>query len=156
SGRLEVEKALKVAVEIAGALDRAHRQGLTHRGLNPSNVMLTSSGTKLLDFGMARPNEQAVLPVSASGAITRTTAAPLADVPGSALAYLAPEQFEGITVGPTADIFAFGATLYEMVTGTRAFEGKTPALVLAAVATLDPEPVSKLQPMAPPALDFVV
>src|SRR5262245_4771320 len=69
SGRLEVVEALKVAIEIAGALDRAHRQGLTHRGLNPSNVMLTSSGTKLLDFGMARPNEQAVLPVSASGAI---------------------------------------------------------------------------------------
>ncbi len=155
-GPMELEEALKVAISIADALDKAHGQGVTHRGLNPSNVLLTENGAKLADFGFARLNEPSSGIVSASLLATRTSAAPAAAPPASAAPYLAPEQYDGADGDARTDIFAFGAVLYEMVTGRPAFEGKTHPLLLAAIQTVEPEPMSKLQPMTPPALEYVV
>jgi predicted Ser/Thr protein kinase len=155
-GPLELDEALKVAIAIADALDKAHRLGITHRGLNPSSVMLTASGAKLTDFGLASVELKGGPAASATSMPTRTAAASLAAVPVFAAPYIAPEQWEGKTADARADIFALGAILHEMVTGKPAFEGKTPALLIAAIETIDPEPVSKLQPMAPAALDYVV
>src|SRR5262249_40447062 len=145
-GPLELEEALKIAIEIADALDTADRHGLAHRSLNPSNVMLTSLGAKLLDFGLARLNQPAGPPISSSSLPTRTAPALPAAVPGSSAPYIAPEQWEGLEADARADIFALGAILYEMVSGKPAFEGKTRALLIAAIGTVDPEPLSKVQP----------
>jgi serine/threonine protein kinase len=149
-GPLELHEALAAAVAIADSLDKAHRQGIVHGGLNPSTVMLTPGGPKLLDFGLARLTEEVVPLVSTSMATTRTSVASLADVPAVSAPYLAPEQFAGSRADARSDFFAFGAILYEMVTGRRAFDEKTQALLIAAVQSVDPEPVSKVQPAAHP------
>jgi eukaryotic-like serine/threonine-protein kinase len=156
-GPLPLEQVLQYAIEIADALDKAHRKGVTHRDLKPGNIMLTKSGTKLLDFGLAKlkqevapPNVQlsqlptASDPLTAEGAIVGT------------LQYMAPEQLEGKEVDARTDIFAFGAVVYEMATGKRAFEGKSQASLIAAILEREPPPMSSLQPMTPPALDRVV
>ena len=154
-GRMELDEALKVAIAISDALDKAHRSGVAHRGLNPSNVMLTANGVKLMDFGLAKPEAESAAP-SVSVMSTRTSAKPLVAVPSFAAPYLAPEQWAKTGGDARTDVFALGAILYEMLTGVPAFEGKTQALVIAAIQTVDPDPVSKGQPMAPPALDYVV
>src|SRR5262249_33100290 len=141
--------------EIADALDKAHRLGVTHRGLNPSNILLTADGTKLADFGFARLNESSGSSVSASQLSTRLASLPAASLPYAA-PYLAPEQFDGAEVDARADIFSFGTVLYEMITVRPAFEGKSSAMLLAAIQTVDPEPISNLQPATPPALEFLV
>ena len=153
---MEVDEVLKVAIAIADALDKAHRVGVTHRGLNPSNIILTTGGAKLTDFGLARSKEPSGAPVSASELPTRTTALPAASVPAFAVPYLAPEQLDGSEADARTDLFAFGALLYEMLTGRPAFEGKTTPMLLAEIQTVDPEPVSKLQPATPPALGYLV
>lgn len=161
-GPMELSEALQTAIAIADSLDAAHRQGVIHGGLTPSTVVLTAQGPRLLDFGMAglsAPSTEAkegTSAGSASMAATRTSAPSLSAVPDAAAPYRAPEQYAGAPAGVAADIFALGAILYEMVTGRRAFEEKTLALLVAAVQTVDPEPVSKTQPMAPAALDHVV
>jgi eukaryotic-like serine/threonine-protein kinase len=157
-GPLEVEEALAVAVAIADALDKAHRQGVVHRGLNPSTVVLTAAGAKLIDFGFAKVNEPsgAALPVSALSARTTRAIAPSVSAPAFAAPYLAPEQIAGTDAEACADIFAFGAVLYEMLTGRPAFEGKTSPILAAAIQTVDPEPVSKLRAETPPALEYAV
>src|SRR5262245_14259546 len=155
-GPMDLEEVLKVSIAIAGALDKAHRLGITHRGLNPSNIILIQSEAKLTEFGFARSNEGSGAIVSASQLSTRTAALPAASLPSSAVPYLAPEQFDGNEGDARTDIFAFGSVLYEMLTGQPAFEGKTPAMLLAAIQTVDPEPVSTLQPMTPPALEYLV
>ncbi len=158
-GALPLEEALKVAIAIADALDKAHREGVVHRDLKPSNVMLTPGGPKLLDFGLAKlkvPGKPASTPSTPAG-LARPARAD-ATAPGmivGTLQYMAPEQIEGVEADARTDIFAFGAILYEMVTGTKAFEGKNRALMIAAIATLDPEPLSKSQPASSPALDHV-
>jgi eukaryotic-like serine/threonine-protein kinase len=154
-GAMELEEILEVAVAIADALDKAHRQGVTHRGLNPSSVILTAAGVKLTDFGFARPIAAGGSSVSASQVSTRTVIS-ASSLPASAAAYVAPEQFDGVDADARADIFSFGAILYEMLTGQPAFEGKTPAILLAAIQTVDPEPVLKLRPATPPALAYLV
>ena len=154
-GPMDLEEVLKVAIAIADALDKAHRQGITHRGLNPSNIILAEDGAKLTEFGLARPQTSGT-PVSGSQLSTRTAGLPAAGIPPSAAPYLAPEQFEGDEGNARTDIFAFGAVFYEMLTGRPAFEGKTPAMLLAAIQTVDPEPVSKHQPATPPALEYLV
>jgi Tol biopolymer transport system component len=156
-GSLPLEQALQYAIEISDALDKAHRKGVTHRDLKPGNIMLTKTGTKLLDFGLAKLKQEAApanlqlsdLPtandlLTAKGTIVGT------------LQYMAPEQLEGKEVDARTDIFAFGAMVYEMATGQRAFEGKSQASLIAAILQIDPPPMSSLQPMTPPVLDRVV
>ncbi len=155
-GPLATAQLLRVAVEITDALEKAHRSGIVHRDLKPGNVMLTKSGTKLLDFGLAR----AAAPLAAAGDLTQspTMTRPLTaegTIVGT-FQYMAPEQLEGKEADARTDIFAFGAVLYEMATGKRAFEGRSQASLIAAILKEDPRPISALAPLAPPALDRVV
>ena len=154
-GALPLDQALTVAIEIADALDKAHRQGITHRDLKPGNIMLTTAGAKLLDFGLAK-----LKPVEAAGGLTAmpTQSAGLTGEGAilGTLQYMAPEQLEGKEADARTDIFAFGTTLYEMVTGRRAFEGQSQASLISAIMSGDPQPMSSLQVMSPPALDQIV
>ena len=156
-GPLSAEQVLKTGAQIAEALDRAHKQGITHRDLKPGNIMLTKAGAKLLDFGLARstfaPSSSPRLSVMAA-----TEARPLTEE-GTILGtfqYMAPEQLEGNDADARTDIFALGAVLYEMATGRRAFDGKSRTSLIAAIVTSQPPPISSVQQMAPPALDHVV
>jgi len=155
-GPLPLEQLLRYGIEMADALDRAHRQGIVHRDLKPGNVMLTKSGVKLLDFGLAKAMES---PSAKSGLTALPTAAHNLTQEGTVLGtfqYMAPEQLEGKEADARTDIFAFGAVLYEMATAKKAFEGKSQASLIASILTSDPAPVSTIQPMTPPALDRVV
>jgi serine/threonine-protein kinase len=156
-GSLPLEQVLQFSIEIADALDKAHRKGVTHRDLKPGNIMLTKSGTKLLDFGLAKLKQE-VAPANVPLSELPTANDPLTaqgTIVGT-LQYMAPEQLEGKEVDARTDIFAFGAVVYEMATGKRAFEGKSQASLLVAILERDPLPMSSLQPMTPPALDRVV
>src|SRR5882672_4150396 len=156
-GPLPLEQVLQYAIEISDALDKAHRKGVTHRDLKPGNIMLTKSGTKLLDFGLAKL-KQRVAPANVPLSELPTANGPLTaqgTIVGT-LQYMAPEQLEGKEVDARTDIFAFGAVVYEMATGKRAFEGKSQASVISAIMSSDPAPMSSLQPMTPRALDRVV
>jgi hypothetical protein len=154
-GALPLPQVLRYAMEIAEALDRAHRQGVTHRDLKPGNIMLTKSGAKLLDFGLAKLKTTGVMRSSASAA----TASPNVTASGTiigTLQYMAPEQVEGKPVDQRADIFSFGAIVYEMATGRKAFEGDTQASLIGAILRAEPPAISALQPLSPPALDALV
>jgi eukaryotic-like serine/threonine-protein kinase len=156
-GPLPIEQVLQYAIEIADALDKAHRKGITHRDLKPGNIMLTKSGTKLLDFGLAKL-QQEMAPANAQMSQLPTASEPLTAqgaIVGT-LQYMAPEQLEGKEADARTDIFAFGTVVYEMATGKRAFEGKSQASVISAIMSSDPAPISSLQPMTPPMLDRVV
>src|SRR3979490_1464242 len=156
-GLLPLEQVLQYAIEIADALDKAHRKGVTHRDLKPGNIMLTKTGTKLLDFGLAKLKQE-VAPANVQLSQLPTASDPLTaegSIVGT-LQYMAPEQLEGKEVDARTDIFAFGAVVYEMATGKRAFEGKSQASLIAAILEREPPPMSSLQPMTPPALDRVV
>jgi len=145
-GPLPLQEAVGVAIAIGDALDKAHRQGVIHRDLKPSNVMLTASGPKLLDFGLAK--SQAALPAATS-----------VTLPGMILGtmqYMAPEQLDGVEADRRTDIFAFGVVIHEMVTGKKAFEGKSQVLLISAIATSSPPPLSLVQPETPAALDDLV
>jgi len=154
-GALPLEQTLEYAIQIADALDKAHRQGVVHRDLKPGNIMLVKSGAKLLDFGLAKlqaaetptnlsalPTEQANL--TAEGTILGT------------LQYMAPEQLEAKEADSRTDIFAFGTVVYEMATGKKAFEGKSQASLIAAIMGQDPPAMAELQPMMPSMLDHIV
>ena len=154
-GPLPLAQALRTGIEIADALDKAHRQGITHRDLKPGNLMLTQSGAKLLDFGLAK--------LHSGGAAAGLSAAPTVTSPltgaGSVVGtfqYMAPEQLEGREADACSDIFAFGAVLYEMVTGKRAFTGATQASVIASILKDTPPPPSALQPLSPAILDGTI
>ena len=155
-GRLPLDQALEYAIQIADALDKAHRQGVVHRDLKPGNIMITkSAGVKLLDFGLAKLKARSAPldqwstieenePLTAEGQILGT------------LQYMAPEQLEGKEADARTDIFAFGAVVYEMVTGKKAFGGTSQASLIGAIMHSDPRPMSELQTLVPPSLDRLV
>jgi serine/threonine protein kinase len=155
-GPIPPAQALIIAIQICDALDKAHRSGIVHRDLKPANVMLTKAGAKLLDFGLAK----SAAPVVAAGGLSMlpTTPANLT-AQGTILGtfqYMAPEQIEGFEADARTDIFAFGALVFEMLTGRPAFAGKTRASLLGAILKDEPPPVSIVQPIAPRSLDRVV
>ncbi len=170
-GPLPLDQVLKVAVEIADALEKAHRQGIIHRDLKPGNIMLTKSGAKLMDFGLAKGMAAAATMASGTSGGPITPSTPTINVgmltspptpltgKGSIVGtfeYMAPEALQGAEADARSDNFSFGCVLYEMTTGKRAFDGKSQVGVLAAILEKEPEPISVTQPMAPPALDRLI
>jgi predicted Ser/Thr protein kinase len=155
-GALRLDHALQYSIQIAEALDKAHRAGIVHRDLKPGNIMLTKAGAKLLDFGLAK----ATGPAGARAGLSMLpTTPPGLTAQGTILGtfqYMAPEQLEAQEADTRTDIFAFGAVVYEMVTGTKAFEGKSHASLIGAILKDQPRALFNLQPLAPPALDRIV
>src|SRR6202171_1704271 len=156
-GPLPLEQTLRYGVEIADALDKAHRAGIVHRDLKPGNVMLTKSGVKLLDFGLAKV---AASPIQPSPLTSQPTELPKnLTQKGTILGtfqYMAPEQLHGYEADARTDIFAFGAVLYEMATGRKAFDGKTQASLIAAIIEHTPSPFPAGKPFMPDGLDRVI
>jgi eukaryotic-like serine/threonine-protein kinase len=156
-GPLPAAQVVALGIQIADALDKAHRKGIVHRDLKPGNIMLTRAGAKLLDFGLAKRAAVAA-PGSPARDSLPTPAQPLTDS-GMLLGtvpYMAPEALEGAEADARTDIFALGAVLYEMASGRRAFEGKSQASLIAAILGGEPPPLTELQPVAPPALERLV
>ena len=153
-GPLPAAQAMRFGAEIADALAAAHRAGIVHRDLKPGNVMLTKSGVKLLDFGLAKPEA----PAATANSVLPTQARPLTER-GTVLGtfqYMSPEQLEGKEADARSDIFALGAVLYEMLTGKKAFTGASQASLITAIMSAQPTPVSSVDAMAPPTLDRLV
>ena len=153
-GKLPLDQALHCGIQIADALAAAHRAGIIHRDLKPGNVMLTKAGAKLLDFGLAKPREQAIV----NGQTATTLAAPLTGhgtILGT-LQYMAPEQLQGTEADARTDIFAFGSIVYEMTAGRKAFEATSDATLIGAILRDEPPPLSAVQPLASRALDRLV
>ena len=146
-----VDQALKYATQICDALDAAHRKGIIHRDLKPANILVTKSGVKLLDFGLARMDK--ATPADGNTVTTGVTS------PGTILGtlqYMAPEQLEGKDADVRTDLFAFGAVLYEMLTARKAFLGKSQATLISAIMTVEPPAIATLQPLTPSALQRLV
>ena len=154
-GPVPMHELFPIAISIADALDKAHRQGLVHRDLKPGNIMLTRTGAKLLDFGLAKGSAGLSDPTALTQSPTMSPLTTEGMLVGT-FQYMAPEQLEGKEADVRSDLFAFGSVLYEMATGKRAFEGETQASLIAAVMDREPVPIAQLQPMAPPALDRVI
>ena len=154
-GPLPLDQVLRYAIEIADALDKAHQQGVTHRDLKPANIMLTKAGATLLDFGLAKLTQPGG--AAAVSAVPTQSAALTGEgkILGT-LQYMAPEQLEGKDADARTDIFAFGAVVFEMVTGNKAFEGTSQASLIGAILKDEPRPMSAVQPLSPAALDRVV
>ena len=166
-GALPLDQVVKIGAEIAQALEKAHQQGIIHRDLKPANIMLTKAGAKLMDFGLAKPElsvaSRAIGPLTPSTptmnlASLTSVASPLTQK-GSIVGtfqYMAPEILQGGEADARSDLFSFGCMLYEMITGRRAFEGKSQLSVFSAILEKDPDPITASQPLAPPMLDRVV
>jgi len=155
-GPLPIDLALRTGIEIADALDKAHRQGIVHRDLKPANVMMTKSGAKLLDFGIAKLRVEPVESADASQAMTGSVPLTGKGTLLGTLQYMAPEQLEGNDADARTDIFALGTMLYEMVTGKHAFDGSSQVSLMAAILEHEPRPLAQLQPRTPPALEHII
>jgi eukaryotic-like serine/threonine-protein kinase len=153
-GPLPVDQVLRYGIEIAGALERAHKAGIVHRDLKPGNIMLTRGGAKLLDFGLAREADIAG-PVSPTVSTEKKTLTGEGTIVGT-FQYMAPEQLEGGDVDARTDLFAFGAVLYEMVTARQAFPARSKASAIASILTTRPPSIRESQPASPPALDLII
>lgn len=151
-GALAIDQALQVAIAMCAALDRAHRSGIVHRDLKPRNIMLTPSGAKLLDFGVAKTTAPAM--VSGDGEASADHTAP-GTILGT-LQYMAPEQLEGRTADARTDVFALGCVLYEMVTAKKAFDARSSASLLTAIMMLPPTPIRKLRPGVPAGVEQII
>ncbi len=151
----KLEQLLKYGAQIADALDKAHRGGVVHRDLKPGNIMLTPTGAKLLDFGLAKP----VVPLASMATVTAAPSSSPATEQGSIVGtfqYMSPEQVEGKELDGRSDIFSLGAVLYEMLTGQRAFEGKSQLSVASAILEKEPPPINSIKPMTPASLDHCI
>jgi eukaryotic-like serine/threonine-protein kinase len=169
-GPLPLKQALECGVQICDALEKAHRAGIVHRDLKPANIMLTASGAKLLDFGLAKPAAMlGMQPRGDAGNLTPSTPtlnlSMLSATPGpltqqgtvvGTFQYMAPEVLQGQEADARSDLFSFGCVLYEMITSRRAFEGKSQLSVMTAILEKEPEPLATLQPSAPAALEYTV
>jgi len=155
-GALSLEQTLQYAIQIADALDKAHRQGVVHRDLKPGNIMLVKSGAKLLDFGLAKLRATEATEGNLSALPTKASNLTVEGTILGTLQYMAPEQLEGKDTDSRTDIFAFGAVVYEMATGKKAFEGSSQASLIAAIMGQEPRPMAELQPMTPALLNQVV
>src|SRR6516162_6120862 len=154
-GPLPLEQVLKYGAQIADALDKAHRSGVVHRDLKPGNIVLSATGAKLLDFGLAKP----VSPLAGGMTLTADTPRAAMTEEGTIVGtfqYMSPEQVEGKEVDGRSDIFSLGAVLYEMVTGQKAFQGKSQLSVASAILEKEPTPISSIKPMTPPELDHAI
>src|SRR5689334_17781480 len=154
-GPLSLQQVLKFGAHIADALDKAHRAGIVHRDLKPGNVMLTTTGAKLLDFGLAKP----AAPLTSAATLTVVSPNSPVTEQGTIVGtfqYMSPEQVEGKELDGRSDIFSLGAVLYEMLTGTFAFPGKSHLSVASSILEKDPEPVTALKPLTPPALEHII
>jgi len=154
-GPLPLEQVLKYGAQVADALDKAHRAGIVHRDLKPGNIMLTASGAKLLDFGLAKPAAAPVSSMTLTAAAQTTPVTQEGTIVGT-YQYMSPEQVEGKELDGRSDIFSLGAVLYEMATGQHAFEGKSRLSVASAILEKEPAPISTFKPMTPPALDHAI
>jgi len=155
-GSLPAPEVLRYAIELADALDKAHRQGIIHRDIKPGNIMLTKSGVKLMDFGLAKLKSETA---PMANELTEMTSDKKLTAEGAILGtfqYMAPEQLERREVDARTDIFAFGEVLYEMATGRPAFSGKTRASLIAAILSVEPKAISEGAPASPPSLDRIV
>jgi serine/threonine protein kinase len=154
-GPLAVEQVVRYGAQIASALDKAHSSGVVHRDLKPGNIVLTSAGAKLLDFGLAKSASPLISDATRSLTSSPTLVTEEGTIVGT-FQYMSPEQVEGKEVDARSDIFSLGAVLYEMVTGQRAFTGKSQLSVASAILEKDPEAIGALKPLAPPALDHAI
>jgi eukaryotic-like serine/threonine-protein kinase len=155
-GPLPSEEVLRFATQIADALAKAHKLGITHRDLKPANIMLTKLGAKLMDFGLAKQSAQAPLAQALTEMTMEHSKLTGEGTIIGTLHYMAPEQLEGKETDARTDIFALGEVIYEMATGKAAFAGSSKASLIAAILTMDPPPMSQLQPLTPRALERVV
>src|SRR5579864_5303924 len=155
-GPLPLEQVLKYGAQIADALDKAHRSGVVHRDLKPGNIMLTPTGAKLLDFGLAKPVAPLASGATLTAAATKTTPVTQEGVIVGTFQYMSPEQVEGKELDGRSDIFSLGAVLFEMVTGQKAFQGKSQLSVASAILEKEPAPISTIKPLTPPALDHTI
>jgi eukaryotic-like serine/threonine-protein kinase len=158
-GPIAVSEVLRHGIEITDALDKAHRTGIIHRDLKPGNVILTRGGAKLLDFGLAKAMDAALVASTSPHSITAMLPNEPLTAEGTLVGtfcYMAPEQVEYGRSDPRTDIFAFGCMLYEMLTGRRAFNAASRAGMIAQIIASDPPPISTIRPMTPVSLDRVV
>jgi len=155
-GPLPLEQVLRYGAQIADALDRAHRSGVVHRDLKPGNIMLTASGAKLLDFGLAKPAMSSTNDATLTAALTQSTPATKEGTVVGTFQYMSPEQVEAREVDGRSDIFSLGAVLYEMVTGKKAFDGKSHLSIASAIVEKEPVPIMAARPLTPPALDHAI
>jgi serine/threonine protein kinase len=155
-GPLPFDQVLKYGAQIANALDRAHRCGVIHRDLKPSNIMLTPAGAKLLDFGLAKPVSPLATLATVTAAMTQSSPVTEQGSIVGTFQYMSPEQVEGKELDGRSDIFSLGAVLYEMLTGERAYPGRSQLSVASAILEKEPAPISTLKPMIPPGLEHAI